>query len=376
MMEIEQVIDYLKKYDGPEIKLMEVCGTHTASIFKSGIRSLISPKIKLISGPGCPVCVTPTSYIDKCIDYAMMENHVLVTFGDMMKVPGQMTSLSGVKGQGAKVEIMYSPFEIIEKATTNPNITYVIAAVGFETTAPIYALVMAEALERGIKNIKFVTSLKTVIPALEWICENEEGIDGFICPGHVSVIIGSEAYEELSKKYKRPFSVAGFEPEHILAVIYDLVRQIEEARSEVGQETENKKDGQEIGNIKDEAGIEITSKKVHNLYKNAVKTEGNQKAIGVLNKYFDQGPAMWRGLGIIENSGLYLKPAYVEFDGGSKGLDSDKELPEECCCGQVIVGRLNPNECPLFGKACNPTNPYGPCMVSSEGACGIWYRNT
>jgi len=229
----------------------------------------------------------------------------------------------------------------------------VIAAVGFETTAPIYGLVIEEAIEKGVKNIKFITSLKTVIPALEWICENEEGIDGFICPGHVSVIIGSKVYAELANKYNRPFSVAGFEPEHILAVIYDLVRQIE------------------TGGIKGIDRKEI----VHNLYKNAVKTEGNQRAINVLKKYFDEGPAMWRGLGIIEGSGLYLKKEYEEFDGGSKGLDMDKELPEGCCCGQVIVGRLNPNECPIFGKACNPANPYGPCMVSSEGACGIWYRN-
>ncbi|MBK5247703.1 MAG: hydrogenase formation protein HypD, partial [Peptostreptococcaceae bacterium] len=347
------------EYNGPEIKLMEVCGTHTASIFKSGIRSLISPEIKLISGPGCPVCVTPTSYIDKCINYAMMENHVLVTFGDMIKVPGEKASLSSAKGEGAKVEIMYSPFEVLEKAIANPNITYVIAAVGFETTAPIYALVIEEAMEKKIGNIKLLTSLKTVIPALEWICENEEGIDGFICPGHVSVIIGSEAYSELAMKYNRPFSVAGFEPEHILAVIYDLVKQIEQ----------NRKNGMLSSN--DPKNEET----VHNLYKNAVKTEGNRKAIGVLNKYFDEGPAMWRGLGIIEGSGLYLKKEYEKYDGGSKGLDLDKELPEECCCGQVIVGRLNPNECPLFGKACNPTNPYGPCMVSSEGACGIWYRN-
>lgn len=346
MMEISQVIEALKAYNGPEIKLMEVCGTHTASIFKSGIRTLISPQIKLISGPGCPVCVTPTSYIDKCIGYALKENHVLVTFGDMMKVPGEKSSLSDVKGDGAKVEIMYSPFEILEKAANNPSTTYVIAAVGFETTAPIYALVIGEAIERGIKNIKFLTALKTVMPALEWICENEKGIDGFICPGHVSVIIGSDAYGELAKKYKRPFAVAGFEPEHILAVIYDLVKQIEE---------------------KDEM--------VHNLYKNAVKMEGNQKAIAVLNKYFDQGPTMWRGLGVIENSGLYLKKAYEDFDAGSIGLDLDKELPAECCCGQVIVGRINPNECPVFASSCTPTNPYGPCMVSSEGACGIWYRN-
>jgi len=345
-MEIRQVIDSLKEYDGPEIKLMEVCGTHTASIFKSGIRSLISPKIKLISGPGCPVCVTPTSYIDKCIDYALKENHVLVTFGDMMKVPGENASLSSVKGDGARVEIMYSPFEVLEKAVANPGLTYVIAAVGFETTAPIYGLVIGEALRRGITNIKFLTALKTVLPALEWICENEKDIDGFICPGHVSVIIGSDAYAELAARFKRPFSVAGFEPEHILAVIYDLVKQVKK---------------------KDDA--------VHNLYANAVKTEGNQRAIQVLHQYFDEGPAMWRGLGTIEGSGLYIKKEFEAYDAGSRGLDLDKELPAECCCGQVIVGKMNPNECPLFAKGCNPTNPFGPCMVSSEGACGIWYRN-
>ena len=161
---------------------MEVCGTHTASIFKNGIRSLISPKIKLISGPGCPVCVTPTAYIDQCIEYAQKENHVLLTFGDMMKVPGTEGSLSDMKGKGAKVELMYSPFGALEKAQADPSTTYVIAAVGFETTAPAYALMMQQALAKGIENLRLVTALKTVIPALVWICENQKDIDGFICP--------------------------------------------------------------------------------------------------------------------------------------------------------------------------------------------------
>ena len=226
-MDIQNVIDYLKAYDGPPIKLMEVCGTHTSSIFKNGIRSLISPKITLISGPGCPVCVTPTAYIDQCIRYAMQENHVLLTFGDMMKVPGTEGSLSDMKGKGAKVELMYSPFEAVEKAERHPDITWVVAAVGFETTAPSYALMMQQAVEKGIRNIRLVTALKTVIPALRWICENQMDIDGFICPGHVSVIIGSKPYEALAREYKKPFVIAGFEAEHILAVIYDLVRQIE-----------------------------------------------------------------------------------------------------------------------------------------------------
>ena len=227
-MDIKQIIDYLQSYDGRPVKLMEVCGTHTAAIFKSGIRSLISDKIKLISGPGCPVCVTPTAYIDKCIEYASKENHVLLTFGDMMKVPGSRGSLSEAKGNGnVNINIMYSPFEALEKAAENPHITYVVAAVGFETTAPAYAMMVKAAKEKCISNIKLVTALKTAIPALEWICENQEDVDGFICPGHVSVITGSNVYIPLAEKYKKPFVVAGFEAEHILAAIYRIMKQLE-----------------------------------------------------------------------------------------------------------------------------------------------------
>lgn len=345
-MEINDVIQYLKNYDGPTVKIMEVCGTHTASIFKGGIRSLISDKIRLISGPGCPVCVTPTAYIDKCLSYALAENHVLLTFGDMMKVPGSQGSLSQAKGEGARVELMYSPAEAIEKAKANPTITYVIAAVGFETTVPMYALVISEAKTLGLKNIKLLTALKTIILPLSWICSTEPDIDGFICPGHVSVIIGSQVFEKLAEKYHKPFVVAGFETEHILAVIYDIIRQLEENESQV-----------------------------HNLYANAVKPEGNKKAQAFIDQYFEAGPATWRGLGLIEGSGLYLKSEYAKYDAGSSGLDYDAELAECCSCTDVIIGRLNPNECAMFGEHCTPENPYGPCMVSSEGACGIWYRN-
>lgn len=348
-MKIEDVAAYLKNYDGKELRIMEVCGTHTASIFKSGIRSLISPKIKLISGPGCPVCVTPAAYIDKCIEYAMKENHVLVTFGDMMKVPGSLASLSQMKGEGARVELMYSPIEIVDRAEKNPNTTYIIAGVGFETTAPAFALTIEEAKARNISNIKILTALRMVMPALEWICQNEEAIDGFICPGHVSVIIGSDIYGLLASKYRKPFVVAGFEGEHILAAIYDIIKQLE---------------------IKD-----IESPQVHNLYTNAVKPAGNKKAMEVIDHYFEPGNAAWRGLGQIPDSGLYLKKEFVDYEAGSLGLDKDIELPEACRCGEVIVGRINPNECPMFGSACTPVNPYGPCMVSAEGACGIWYRN-
>lgn len=346
-MDIKQIIDYLQSYDGRPVKLMEVCGTHTAAIFKSGIRSLISDKIKLISGPGCPVCVTPTAYIDKCIEYASKENHVLLTFGDMMKVPGSRGSLSEAKGNGnVNINIMYSPFEALEKAAENPHITYVVAAVGFETTAPAYAMMVKAAKEKCISNIKLVTALKTAIPALEWICENQEDVDGFICPGHVSVITGSNVYIPLAEKYRKPFVVAGFEAEHILAAIYRIMKQLESGENAA-----------------------------ENLYRNAVKEDGNRKAVDVINDVFEEGPAMWRGLGVIEDSGLYLNDEFSGYDGGSRALYEDMELPAECRCGDVIVGRINPDQCPMFGRKCSPMDPFGPCMVSSEGSCGIWYRN-
>jgi hydrogenase expression/formation protein HypD len=203
-----------------------------------------------------------------------------------------------------------------------------------------------EASKRGLTNIKLVTALKTVMPALKWICDNQPDIDGFICPGHVSVITGCEQYRYIADNYHKPMVVCGFEAEHILAVIYELVRQIERGEA-----------------------------KVVNLYKNAVKWEGNVKAQDVLSKCFERGEAMWRGLGAIPDSGLYLTGKYAVYDGGSKGLVKDMELPEGCSCGSVIIGKINPDECPMFGKACTPMDPYGPCMVSAEGACGIWYRN-
>lgn len=350
-MEIKDIIQYLSEYDGKPLKLMEVCGTHTAAIFKNGIRELISPKIKLISGPGCPVCVTPTAFIDKCVEYAKATGCELLTFGDMMKVPGTGGSLSenkaGIDGENrADITIMYSPFEAIEKAKAQPDKTFVVAAVGFETTAPTYALLLKQAKQEGITNIKLVTALKTAIPALNWICENQEDIDGFICPGHVSVITGVHVYDDLAAKFKKPFVVAGFEAEHILAAIYRIVKQIEAGEG-----------------------------KTENMYKNAVRENGNPKALEVLEEVYEEGPAMWRGLGIIEGSGLYLKGEYAAYDGGSHALYEDMELPKACRCGDVITGRINPDECPMFGHHCTPMNPFGPCMVSSEGSCGIWYRN-
>lgn len=347
---IEKMAEYLSEYNGREIKIMEVCGTHTAGIFKSGIRSFLSDRIKLIAGPGCPVCVTPTSFIDKCNEYALKPNHIVISFGDMLKVPGEDFSLAQIKGRGGQVSMVYSPFDIIKSAEKNPDTTYIIAAVGFETTTPVFALLIDELVSGGIENVKLLTSLKSAIPAIEWVCTNEEGIDGFLCPGHVGVITGSDIFEGLSKTYQKPFVIAGFEEQHILKAIYELVKDVEAVRA--GEPPQ-----------------------VKNLYEEAVKPEGNIKAKEIIEKYFNREPATWRGLGEISGSGYYIKEEFAGYDAGSHGLTHDKSLPEGCKCADVITGRINPDDCPMFGESCTPVTPYGPCMVSAEGSCGIWFQN-
>lgn len=345
-MTVEEVIRELKNYDGRPVKIMEVCGTHTSSIFKNGIRSMISPKIQLISGPGCPVCVTSAAYIDKLVEYSLKEKHCVLTFGDMMKVKGSQMSLTEAKAAGAQVRILYSPLMAVAEAEKNKDVNYVFAAVGFETTTPIYALMLEEIQKKGIENLKLMTSVKTILPALSFICENEKNIDGFLSPGHVSVITGSNSYRELAEKYKKPFVIGGFEGEHILAAVYEIVSQIRHQR---------------FG--------------VKNMYTSAVTEEGNQKARSLIEQYFEAGDDFWRGIGLIEGSALRLREEYRQYDAGSLVDGTEEEAPKGCRCTDVILGRINPSECPLFQKACTPLHAVGPCMVSAEGACGIWYRN-
>lgn len=345
MDSLQDVISYLANYNGTPVKLMEVCGTHTSSIAKNGIRSIISTKIRLCSGPGCPVCVTPQGYIDKLCSYSLDENTVVLTFGDMMKVPGTKDTLSDAKAKGGKIGIFYSPFEVIEKAKRTPNLTYIVAAVGFETTVPVYALMMEYIINKKIKNIKFLTALKVIVPVLQILCSEENNIDGFIAPGHVSAIIGSDVYIPLSKKFEKPFAVSGFTGEEILVGIYDLIKQIESGKCDT-----------------------------HNLYKSVVSASGNAKARLLINKYFESSSTFWRGVGQLSHSGLYLKKNYAEFDAGSRDIQHNYERVSGCRCSDVIMGRIDPLECKMFGKICNPAKAMGPCMVSGEGACGIWYK--
>ncbi len=347
MLTLEKVTEEIKKYKGRKIKIMEVCGTHTASIFKAGIRSLLPEGIQLISGPGCPVCVTPSGYIDELIAYAGKEKYEVLSFGDMMKVRGSKYSLTQAKAMGGRVRFLYSPLQAVKLAKENPGITYIFAAVGFETTAPLYAILIEEMEREGIRNLKLLTAIKTMIPALSFLCEKEEGIDGFLCPGHVSVIIGSKVYEPLAEKYHKPFVVAGFEGEHILAAVYEILAQVSAGEY-----------------------------RVKNLYTSAVKEEGNRKAMDAVMKYFEPSDAWWRGIGNIPSSGLALKADYAGYGIHSELSEAEESLPSGCRCTEVILGRISPFQCPAFGKRCTPMDALGPCMVSAEGACGIWYKNS
>ena len=327
-----------------QIKIMEVCGTHTSSIFRNGIRGLLSDSIKLVSGPGCPVCVTPPADIDALIDLA--EEAEIVSFGDMFRVPGSSFSLAEARARGAHVRLMYSPFEVLSLAKEQPSTQFVIAAVGFETTAPVYAALMDALAAEGLCNVQLYTALKTMPEVLEYICMNE-ATDAFLCPGHVSAVIGSAVYEPLCGKYKKPFVIAGFEAEHILAAVYEIIHQIEEGRYTV-----------------------------RNLYPSVVSRDGQQKALALLDKYFEKTDSYWRGIGEIKNSGFRIKDEYARFSANKNKTDiyasKEKSPPPGCRCTDVMLGRINPDECVLFGKTCTPQHPVGACMVSAEGACGIW----
>lgn len=335
---------YLKNYDGPPVRLMEVCGTHTAEISRCGIVSVLSPKIRLISGPGCPVCVTVTSYIDRLVTLSMEPRHVVVSFGDLLRVKGSSQSLNDAKALGGQVRMVYSPMDVLQLALAEPDKTFVFAAVGFETTTPVYALLLEEARKNGIYNIKLLTSLKTMPAVINWVCGNQDGINGFIAPGHVSVITGSKIFLPLAQKYSIPFAVSGFEAQQILLAIYALVRHF--GRGEV-----------------------------MNLYPSVVTAQGNQAAQAAVNRFFEPCSAAWRGMGMIADSGMRLKPEYAEFDAGSADLTDDHSANPDCRCAKVLTGAISPRQCPLFGRECTPQAPQGACMVSTEGSCYQYYVN-
>lgn len=347
-MTLPEMRDFLANYDGPEMNIMEVCGSHTAAISKNGIRGMLSDKIHLISGPGCPVCVTPTAYVDRLIELAMTPNTCVVTFGDMLRVPGSKYSLSEVQGMGGRAIMVYSPMNIFALAEKEPATTFVFAALGFETTTPVYALLLEEVIERKIENVKLLTALKTMPGVIEYLCENGASIQGYLAPGHVAAVTGSDLFQPLAEKYQIPFAVSGFEGEEILEALCGIVRAYESAQS---------------------TDAESTSTRVMNFYPAVVSAKGNVRAQELVAKYFQPTDAAWRGMGIVPGTGMELRSEYEKYDAGSKALVEDNKRNKACCCDQILMGKMQPQQCPLFGKVCKPLTPQGACMVSEEGSC-------
>ncbi|PLX87143.1 MAG: hydrogenase formation protein HypD [Desulfuromonas sp.] len=335
--------------DRPQtITLMEVCGTHTMAIYRAGIRALLPPQVRLISGPGCPVCVTPIEDIDRAIALTRRPDTLIATFGDMMRVPGSHSSLQREKATGANVRIVYSPLDALKLAKNHPDKTVIFLGIGFETTAPAVAGSLLEARRQGVKNYQVLCSHKTMpAPMAELASDPDLAIDGFLCPAHVSAIIGAEAFRPLCEDHALPCAVTGFEPLDILQGIDMLLDQVmtEQAR-------------------------------IDNQYRRVVKPEGNRRARHILYQVFEPDLAVWRGLGPITNSGLRIREDFAEHDAVRQIPLQTAPAPEptDCRCGDILKGKTAPQHCPQFGASCTPETPIGACMVSAEGSCAAAYK--
>ena len=331
------------------VRFMEVCGTHTMAIAQFGIKSLLPDNIKLVSGPGCPVCVTPVGYIDHAIALAAVPDTVITTFGDLLRVPGSCSSLMAEKAKGGvDIRIVYSPLDAVKLAAEKPSATVVFLAVGFETTTPAIAAAIISAERSGLNNFMVLTSNKTIPGPMAILSSDPElRISGYICPAHVSTVIGSDAYLPLAEEHGVPCVVTGFEPADIMQGVLMLLKQ-------------------RLSGVS----------KVENQYSRAVSPEGNRRAMELTDTVFEVCDAVWRGLALIQGSGLAIREKYACFDAARM---IKVELPEPvepsgCRCGEVLTARISPADCPLFGGACKPENPVGACMVSSEGSCAALWR--
>ena len=350
---IEQLVGRIEAACGAggPIRLMEVCGTHTVSLFRSGVKSMLPAGPRLISGPGCPVCVTSQGYLDAACEAALLPDVTICTYGDMVRVPGRTGSLEQLRGRGAEVVVVYSARDAVAHARAHPDRRVVFLAIGFETTTPATAGAVMEADRGALDNFLVLCAHKRVIPALSALLSGGEGdppaIDGLMCPGHVSVVIGSDAYECIAERYGSPCVIAGFEPRQMLEGIAALVEQVRRGEA-----------------------------KVENVYGVVVTAAGNAVAQGWIDEVFAPAPAVWRAIGEIPDSGHELRGKYRRFDAVERlglTIGADYE-PPGCLCGRVIQGKADPTDCPHFGKACSPLSPIGPCMVSSEGTCAAWYK--
>ncbi|HLO83693.1 MAG TPA: hydrogenase formation protein HypD [Nostocaceae cyanobacterium] len=342
-------ITNLSQKIGKHLKIMEVCGGHTHSIFKYGIEEILPPNLELIHGPGCPVCVMPKGRIDDAIAISQHPQVILTTFGDAMRVPGSQISLLQAKAAGADIRMVYSPLDSLQIARDNPDKEVVFFGIGFETTAPSTAFTILQAATENLNNFSMFCNHVLVIPALQALLNNPDlQLDGFIGPGHVSMVIGTEPYQFIAQKYHKPIVISGFEPLDIFQSIWMLLKQIVENRCQV-----------------------------ENQYNRLVQPTGNTIALAAIDKVFTVRETFdWRGLGEIPNSGLQIRPQYAQFDAELKFTIPNLKVADHksCQCGEILKGVLKPWECKVFGTACTPEKPLGSCMVSSEGACAAYYK--
>ncbi len=349
---IRRAADTLRRIAPPyPVAIMEVCGTHTQQFYRFGLDELLPPQVRLIAGPGCPVCVSTQEYIDRAIAYAGMPGATVLTFGDMVRVPGTRSSLERERARGARVVVVYSPLDALAFASAHPDRNVVFLAVGFETTAAPIAVAILEAQKRMIKNLYFYSGLKTIPAVMHRMVRSKAvSIDGFLCPGHVSAIIGTRPYQRLAREAGISCCVAGFEPLDILQGLTLLLRRIRHKRT----------------------GVD-------NQYSRVVTESGNARAQNAIRAVFIPYDAAWRGLGTVPASGLAIRKRFAHLD-AERALRLRIErtaAPRKaalCRCAQVIMGVATPDSCALFRKRCSPEHPYGPCMVSSEGACNAYYR--
>lgn len=332
------------------ITMMEVCGTHTHALFRSGIRHLLPGQVKLLSGPGCPVCVTPPGYVDLAVELAGHRNIIIATFGDMMRVPGNRGTLQQAKAKGADIRIVLSPLEALSLAKEHPLKKVVFLAVGFETTAPAVAATILRTADQGIDNLTFLTSHRVMPNTLRVLLKDKDvALDGLILPGHVAAVIGANNLQFVSEDYGIPSVIAGFEPVQLLAALLRLIPLADRKESIL-----------------------------ENLYGEMVTAQGNRHAQSVIEQVFKKVDSTWRGIGTIPQSGLDIIQDLANYDARLVyGLEEKSNPgPSGCLCGDIITGRKIPSDCSLFKKACTPERPVGPCMVSSEGTCGAYYKYT
>ena len=344
---VQVLADHIRQATSKEIVLMEVCGGHTMAIHRYGIPSLLPSNIRLVSGPGCPVCVSSKSFIDRAIAIGRLGNVILCTYGDLIRVPGSESTLDKEKAGGMDVRVVGSSLEALEIARRHPGQRILFLGIGFETTAPGSAAAIVQAHREGLRNFFLLSAHKIMPPAMEALITEGVNISGYLCPGHVSTITGSSIYRFIPEKYRLACVIAGFEPLDILQSVLMLALQIEEGRPDV----------------------EIQ-------YKRVVKAQGNEKAQALLKEVFELGDDWWRGFGIIPESGLKLREAYAAYDAERVFDVRIPEAREEkgCICGEILKGLKQPADCKLFGKACTPQDPVGACMVSSEGSCAAYYK--